>query len=489
MLRKLKAFLFQNQSIRQTVAKNTIWLFSGQIFARLIRAGIIIYAARILGATSWGAFSYALSLAALFTMFIDFGINAVITRESSRDLSLQEKYFSTAFVIKLIAIAAAAVILVVFSPYFIKENEIKILVPIIILIIAFDGLRDLGLALSRAWEKMQIEAFVQILTSSVIVAAGFLALYLSKTSKALLSAYALGTLIGMIIAFYPFRHYLKNIAKSFSRELIKPLLAASWPFGMLGIMGAVMLNTDILMIGWFETAKDVGFYAAGQKIAQLMYIIPTLVAIAFFPSMAKLVAQKELFRTLLEKSMALLALIAIPLSVGGFLLSKEIIRVLYGAEYLPSTLSFMLMNLTYLPVFFSAVLGNAMFAFNREKKLFTYVILGIFGNFLFNLLFIPIWSIAGAALSTIINQIIITTYLFRKLKKDIQFSIFPKIGKIILASLIMTAFVLFFSSLKINVLLIIIFAVLIYFLVLVALKEGVVVEVRETFKKSISQNG
>ncbi|MDP3901436.1 MAG: oligosaccharide flippase family protein, partial [bacterium] len=101
MFPKVKNWLFQNQNIAQTIAKNTFWLFSGQIVSRLLRAAIVIYAARVLGAASWGAFSYALGIAAFLTIFSDIGINALITKEASRNPQLKDAYLSTAFFTKL----------------------------------------------------------------------------------------------------------------------------------------------------------------------------------------------------------------------------------------------------------------------------------------------------------------------------------------------------------------------------------------------------
>ena len=169
MLKQIKSILLENKTARQTIAKNTFWLFFGNISSRLIKAGIIIYAARILGAEEWGVFSYALSLAAFFTVFTDFGISTVITRESAKDLSVQEKYFSTSIAIKLATTIVSIVIFLVLAPFIIKQKAVMALLPIIILLVSLDGMRDFAASLSRAWEKMEIEAAIQILTNVAIV--------------------------------------------------------------------------------------------------------------------------------------------------------------------------------------------------------------------------------------------------------------------------------------------------------------------------------
>src|SRR3972149_7577669 len=147
-------FLFKNGSAGQTIAKNTFWLFFGQIMSRLLRAAIVIYAARVLGAASWGAFSYALGIAAFLTIFSDIGINALITKEASRNPELKDKYIATAFWTKLVLTAFFIIATFLVFPYLTNIPEAAAIMPILIFVFAFDTLRDLGSALTRALEKM-----------------------------------------------------------------------------------------------------------------------------------------------------------------------------------------------------------------------------------------------------------------------------------------------------------------------------------------------
>jgi len=445
MGKRIKAFLFSNQTVGQTIAKNTFWLTTGTFFGRIMRALFLIVVARQLGTADWGAFSYIFSLASLFTVFIDFGINAIITRESSKDPSVQEKYFATALAIKTAALAAVAIVVLGILPHVIGHPEVLPLIPIMLLIIIFDGLRDFGYLMTRAWERMELEAFVHLFTNVMIVVFGSLALYMSKTSHSVAIGYAIGAGLGLIPAFYPIRRYFKNVRKAFSRELIWPIIASSWPYGMLGLMAAILLNTDTIMIGWFNDLADVGLYGAAQRLALFLYMIPGPLAAAFFPSMAKFAKDETRFRNLLERSLTFLALVGIPLTIGSVLLRYEIMSILYGAEYLAASNTFGLMSLAFVPFFFSTILGNAVFAFNQERKLFTYVVLGVSGNVLLNLVFIPAFGIAGSALATAINQTLITFYLASKVKKNVAFSLVPHIKSVVAASALMGVALVLFS--------------------------------------------
>lgn len=454
MLSKIKSFLFTNHSTGQTIAKNTFWLFFGQILSRLIRVIIVVYGARILGVSEWGAFSYALGFAAFFTTFVDFGINAVITRESLHDIKQQERYFGTALFIKGALLLVIALALIIGSPYFIDSftqgadtAKVLALMPYVILIMAFDGLRDFGATLSRAWERMEIESGIQIVTNVVIVGVSFLALAFSRTSESLAIGYTLGTATGMCIAFYPFRSYLRNIRSKISRELIGPILMASWPFGMIGLIGIINLNTDLVMLGWYRTLETVGYYSSAQKIAQLIQSIPGLLAIAFFPTMVKSIGTDR-FRSVTERATRALFIIVIPITAIAIIYAQDIIYLLYGSLYLPAVRTFQVMSLTYVTAFLSSILGNALFALKEEKKLITYAIIGILANIGLNILFIPLFGASGAALSTVITSALLTAYLYIILKKKIPFSIFTRTGNIILASCAMIIIMLWVSTLE-----------------------------------------
>lgn len=428
MLRNLKSWLFNNQTLGQTIAKNTFWLFTGQLVSRLFRAAIVIYAARVLGAASWGAFSYALGIAAFLTIFSDIGINALITKEASRNPELKNQYLSTAFFTKLGLLAVFVIGTIAFFPHLTKIEEAAMIMPILIFVFAFDTLRDLGSALSRALEKMEIEAGVQIFTNLTIVILGFLLLTANPISRSLAFAYAIGSGIGLLAILYVLRDHFKNIFNNFSAALIKPIIGTAWPFALLGIMGAILLNTDIIMLGWLRTPEEVGYYSAAQKTIYLLYILPALLASGIFPAMARLAKNEpEKAKTLLEKSLALVFIAAVPIALIGFFFGAPIINLLFGAEYSPAISTFKILMATILIVYPSTILGNAIFAYDHQKSFVWIVGLTFVTNVVLNFIFIPSFGIEGAAIGTILTQLITNSLIWRKMKRISNFDIWPQL--------------------------------------------------------------
>lgn len=461
-----------DQVISNKIAKNVAWLFGGQIVGRLLRAVIIIYAARFLGAASWGAFSYALSLAAFLTIFSDFGINALLTREGVKSPELRNKYLATALALKAFVLIVLMTVVTLLADYLTSIPAAAALLPIITLVFAFDSLRDLGVAVARSLEKMEIEAWVNILTNLAITVFGFVFLYKFGSVASLTWGYALGSGFGLLAIIYILRDHFRDLWGNLDMSLVKSLLTSAWPFGLLGLMGVVMINTDVLMLGWLTSAEATGFYAAAQKPIQLLYILPTLIAAAFFPALTRSVKNKDShFRVIFERGVVATYLLATPIAIGGFLLAGPIMQLLYGSIYLPGTSSFAILALTTLAIFPATIIANGVFAHDKQKNLLGYVILGIGGNIFFNFLFIPVLGIAGSALSTFINQIIINIYLWRQFKKVTEFTIMPHLGKIITAGLIMGVGTFFLRHLPVNVIVNIVLSGFLYLASLWILKE------------------
>jgi len=123
------------------------------------------------------------------------------------------------------------------------------------------------------------------------------------------------------------------------------------------------------MLGWLTSAEETGLYSAAQKPIQLLYIAPTLIAAAFFPTLTRLAREtSENFKAVFERGLATIYLIAAPLAVGGVILSAPIIKLLYGATYAPAYISFAILAATIIVVFPATLIANAIFAREKQKK-------------------------------------------------------------------------------------------------------------------------
>lgn len=478
MSKKIKELLFSNTNTKQTVVKNIFWLTAGQIGSRLIRAAVIIYAARVLGAGEYGLFSYALGLAGFFTIFADVGVNSILTREVSQKPERASEYFATSFWIKFVLLIGTCLLILFVVPYFSKIDEAVLILPFIAALTFFDNLREFTLSFFRGKEKMETEALVNILMNVIITLSGFFILSYVATAKAVTLTYAASAGIGALLAIIFLRKEYSKIFSHYNHSLIKPIIKAALPIAILSLFGVFMLNIDMVMLGWWRSAEEIGFYSAAQKIVQVLYIIPAIIAAGIFPALSRFFGkgEKEKVSHIMESAVAGVFFLALPLAIGGIILAKPIIQLVYGIEYVPAVPAFQILITTVLFVFPGTLFGNYVIAHNEQKKYAKYVAGAAIGNVLFNALLIPTFGIVGASLGTIIVQFGYNFLVWGMVKKINNFYTFRNIKKILLASILMGGTAIFINWLEISVIFNIIISGGIYFLILFILKEPLILE-------------
>jgi polysaccharide transporter, PST family len=480
MFKKIKAFLFENTSNKQTVAKNTIWLTISNFGGRLIKAGVIIYAARVLGTDGYGVFSYAITLAGFLTLFMDPGINGILMRDAAKAQEEERrKIFTTIFIIKVFLLIIGVSVIIFIAPYFSTLPGAKVLLPIVAIILALDTMREFLFSLIRSMEEMQKEAAIFLLTNLGILVFGFLFLYLATTAKSFTWGYVVGDAIGTIVALVVLRAQFKNFSSYFSPELIMPILKSAWPFAISGALGLLFTNTDILIISWMRSASDVGIYSAVIRIIQVFYLIPGIIQFATLPLISRLAKSDNVrFRTALEQTLGMVFLASIPLALGGIVFGTQIMALIFGTPYAAGGLAFKILAATLLFDFPATVIINALFAYEHQKSLIISSALGGVVNVGLDLLFIPFFGIAGSAVATLIAQIVNNGYLWHAMKKVNYFTVMARLKKIFVASVAMAAFALLFMFVGMNVVINIILCTLVYFVVLRLLREPLLIEIK-----------
>lgn len=478
MISKLKALLFKNSTVRQTVLKNTSWLFIGELSGRIIRFSIVVYAAKILGAASYGIFSYALTLAAFLTIFSDLGISPVLTKETARLTGDHKQYFGAALILKLILIAVNAIILFFAVPAFARAEAIA-LFPFVFFVFAFDSFRELGFAVNRALETMEREAYAKIFLNATVAILGFVFIAKSPTPLALMWAYVIGTGLGLVVTIWLLRKHLTVMFGKVRLDLIWPLFRDALPVGLLGILGAISINTDMIMIGWWRSAEELGYYAVSQKVILLLYIVPTLLSSAAFPVFSRLAnVNNDRFRLVFEKMMAACTLLAFPIAVGGALTAPSIISW-FGSQYLPATATLQILFFTILVLYPSTVIPNALFAYNKQKFFITFAAVGALGNVLLNWLLIPTFGIVGAALATVFAQLAANTLIWIQMKRTNHFTLLPHLTRIVPAVIVMAAVVIILNLLSLPLSVVVIGAAAVYLGMLIVLKEPLFGEIKK----------
>ncbi len=484
MIQRIKNFLFKNTSDKQIVAKNTFWLSLSEVLSRILKLILIVYAARILGADGWGTFSYALSLASLIMIFSDIGLGNLIAREAVQKKEQYRSFITAALFLKGCILLLSVVVVIVAGYSFSNIPQANILFPIIGVIFLFDSLRDLGFAINRATEKMEREMIVKVVMGIVILMSGFILLKLSPTPMSIATAYVSGSIIGCILIMVIIRTQLQHYLSPFNPFMMRTVLQTVWPLALITLISSIMGNIDIYMMGIWSTTTEIGLYSSVQRIQQFIIIIPSMIATASFPLMSLLAhTDKKQLGVILGKSIIIMLLAGIPIAVGGTLLSKEIIVLLFGIQYVGAAPVLQILMVMLLVSFPLIMLSNVVFVYDKQKNLALAYGIGVIANIILNTLLIPQFGAIGAALATLLSTTIITVVIWRKLQSIQPFSVFSQLRNIILSTAVIIALIFAMRSIDLPVVLTIIISMVTYIFVLAQMKDPLLSETKNLFMK------
>jgi len=417
VIQKIHLFLFKNTGLRQTVLKNAFWLFSSQTGGRAIRAIIVIYAARVLGTTGFGIASYAISLTAFFLIIADMGISSLLTKHAAQNPEERDRYFATLFILKCVCLGISFGIIVFIGPFVGKLPEAVPLLPLAGLVLVFDRMREFALGMPRAREKMEYEAALSFITNSATVIISLTLLTISTTPQSLLVGYAAGSGLGLIIALWALRGYLKKTITHFDARLVRPLTEQALPLAMTAFLGGTMLTVDMLMLGWFRTAPEVGLYSAVQKLIQITYGLAGIAGISLFSTFSRLyISDHARFKKLFNEAFRVMTYGSACVAVIGIISAGPALTLVYGAAYLPGAMAFRLLAATFFLLAPTEIGIHALLAAGKQRVFIYSAPIGAISNVILNAIFIPYWGITGAALSTLITQFAVNAYLWKQIR-------------------------------------------------------------------------
>lgn len=493
MLQRIRELFFKNKGTKRTVFKNFFWLSSGQVFGRLLRMAVTIYAARMLGVAGYGVFAYVLGIAGFFTFFKNIGVDSILTREVARNPKEKEIFFATAMGIELFLLLITGILVIFVAPLFSRVYEAKALFPLTAVMIIFDDVRDFFIAFLRGMEKMEWEAIIVFITNVLIVLLGFLALFYATTPFMLMLAYTASSIFGTLVAGAVVMRGGQswNIFKKFNKSLVAPIMRSAWPIAAAGLASVFLFNVDIVMLGWWKSVEDVGIYSATQKIIGIFPVIASIVGVSTFPVFSRLAGANdgEGMKKVMENTISSLFLIAVPLVVGGIILQKAIPTLIFGAGYISGSLPFAVLLLSILATFPIVIVSNFFLAHNRLNEIIWYAVFVAIGNIILNALLIPHYGMLGAAIATVFVFFVYNGLMVWRAKKINNFSFFSGIQKILLAAVIMGGATVVFRNFGLNTLVNIIVSGGLYFVVLGIIKEKIINDFFRMFISSQKETG
>ncbi|MBO5379051.1 MAG: flippase [Clostridia bacterium] len=402
--------------IKNKVFKNASWLIVCKVIQALVGLVISSITVRYLGDSNFGIINYASSLVSFVLPVMQLGFNHVLVQQTVSHPEEEGKIYGTAILLSMISSAACMIGIFGFvSIANAGENE-KIIVCMLQSIV----LLAQAIETIQYWFQSKLLSKYFAITTLVayfIVSIYKIVLLILKTNVYWFVTVGLFDLflIDAILLIV----YRKNGGQrlSFSWAVAKRMFSKSKHYIISSLMVTFFAQTDKIMINFMLGDAETGWYSAAVSTALTTSFVFSAIIDSMRPSIfARYNDEKRGYeeRVVLLYSVVIFASLLQAAIMTVF--AKIIIGILYGADFYNAVGALRIVVWYTTFSYIGSVRNVWILAEGKQKYLWVINLSGALFNILFNLIFIPIWGINGAAFASLITQIftnVVLGYIIR----------------------------------------------------------------------------
>tara|TARA_B110000305_G_scaffold43790_1_gene46022 strand:+ start:1970 stop:3433 length:1464 start_codon:yes stop_codon:yes gene_type:complete len=367
---------------------------------------------------SYGTYFSLLSLAFIFNIILDMGVNNFNTRNIAQNNQLLQKHFSKIFSLKLIlSIFYISVLFIVGLIFNFSFQEMKWLIiigfnQILVALILFIRSNMSALLLFKKDSVLSVTDrliliffcgyFIWSIGDDSIITIDFF--ILSQT---------IAYLITLIAGFLLLVKHSKFPKLKWDQLFFKMIVKKSLPYALLIFLMSVYYYSDVVMVERIRGNIEVANYAHGYRFFMAFNMLGYLFAGLLLPIFSKLIKEKKSVVPVSWLSFKLIYFFALIICVTVWTYKVEIIHWRYeinGSLLLHSSETFGWLIISFIGVSCNYIFGTLLTAKGSMKQLNILAVFGILINISLNLLLIPDKGSSGAAFASAFTQFFILAF-------------------------------------------------------------------------------
>lgn len=438
-------------TIATRVVKNSSFLILTSLISNVMMFLLTLVTARYLGTYNFGLISSALSVIGIFGVFCDLGLGYYAIQKVSRNHDLTSKYFGTAFVLRLILSILTFIAYVIFSYVSGFTGNAWGVMIVVGVYMFFSSLTNFYYSLYQSNEEMYYQTIVNTVYNVGVFLIALLFIYLKYDVVWIASSYPLAIILSFILgSFIKVRHYPK-FTYDFSRKFLKELIVNSIPFGITGVFTSIYFWIAAIILTFMSGSVAVGLFSSSQKIILVLSALFVLLSNAVFPVMSQLFVQdKDKLNALYQKMLKYMLILSVPIAIGSYIYSYDIINIVFGSEYLEATVCLSILMFAAIFLFLSGTTSTLLNAINKQFLVTKVAAIGAVFSIIVNYILISKYSYIGASITSVLTELLVLILILYSLDKtefrlDIKSTIKPII-QVLLANIVMVI-VLFYLQL------------------------------------------
>jgi O-antigen/teichoic acid export membrane protein len=446
MLNKLKIRFIGNGGMRAELSRGAIGSLTVKLGSTLLGLVLAVILARNLGPEGYGIYAYVFALVSLIAIPAQLGLPALVVRETAKAQvyaqwgMMRGLWRWSAFAVGGISVLLAFVALLLselFSERFSSTQLTTFAFGIVLIpLVALGNLRGAALrGLRRVIQGQLSESVLRPGILILLVLAAVIYLAPARLSPAhVMGLNAVAATVSFIIgAILLWRARPGELAATPRPEYAsRAWLTAAIPLALIAGMQLINKNTDIIMLGLFRSAEEVGVYKVVVTGAMLVAFGLQAVTMAISPHFARIYSQNDMERLqrLVTLSARAILLFSLPVVLILVFFGDVVLVRVFGKEYVSGQLPLAILAVGQLVNAAMGSVGMLLTMTGHEWETARAVVIAAIVNVILNLTFIPPFGMTGAAVATAITLIVWNLLMWWAVRQrlgieSMAFRIFP----------------------------------------------------------------
>lgn len=389
------------------IAYNVVFNAVAKIISTALALVAIGFLTRYLGRDGFGNYATMLAFFSFFNAVGDIGLQTVTAREISREDADEGRIMSSVLTLRFVisfVVMLLTPLFIFFLPY---DATVKMAIVIAALAFLFssvsmtlNGIFQKHLAMDKV---AMVELCGKVLQLSIIIAAVRYDLGFTVVALALLVYMAFNALI----IFWLSRRYF-SFTLQFDTVYWKTFLKQSLPIGIASIVTFAYFKADTILLSILKSGADVGVYNVAYKVIENLIFFPAMVVGLVLPLLSRFAfTDQRAFSLIADKTLKVFVVLAVPLVIGAFALSPQIVALIGGAGFpeSASVLRILIFSLAF--IFFGQFFNALLIVKNLQNKLMKALIAAAILNISLNFFLIPRYSYIGAAFTSVATEMFV----------------------------------------------------------------------------------
>jgi O-antigen/teichoic acid export membrane protein len=400
-----------DQQALEKYFKNTGMLFVGRVGSLIIKMIVGISVANYLGRGQNGILNGGIVYIYLFSAIATLGLDQFIVKELHAFPNNRDQILGTSFRMKILAgLVCIPLIWLAYQVYPAKGTPYSYLLifSVIGIIQAFTVIESYFQSQVQSKYIMQVQ-----ITGNLVSAVVKLALIYTHMSLIyFVYAYTFDFLLISAGDYFTYQRKGRSVFNwTYDRVLAHKLLTYSWPLIISGIMVALYMKIDVIMLQNIAGVKEAGAYATVASLSEAWNFVPVVIVTSLFPAILNARRDEpERYNKRIQDLYDLMVYLSVPVA-AIITFASPLIYKLYKPEYAYAAPVLSVHIWSGVFVFLGAASGQYLIAENLNKLTFIRTGFGAIVNIVLNLILIPKMGMMGAAIATLVAYASSTFFL------------------------------------------------------------------------------